>query len=192
MIGNKRYGIPAHFLQKYPKFQQNSLSCSPLELPDVHEDVGHTLVRFLYSGDYETINSPLKEGTSDLAREYRRSVFVYQASRTWGISDLEKLAKPNIESLGKGMPIFDILCTTRDVFSSLPEDETWLPKYIERSFQRLLRPGKIGYGLNGIYSTLGQSHRFDNTVMKIMLNILSHQIVSLENSLEDGKSHLAI
>ena len=63
------------------------------------EDVGHTVVQFLHTGGYETISSPLGEGTSDLAREYKRSVLVYHASRNWGLTDLEILAKQKMQHL---------------------------------------------------------------------------------------------
>jgi hypothetical protein len=46
-------------------------------LHDIYEIAGHTLVHFLYSGEYETINVPLNEDTSDIAREYKRSIFIY-------------------------------------------------------------------------------------------------------------------
>ena len=51
-------------------------------MSDVEEDIRHTVVYFLYIGGYETVGSPLDEGISDLAREYKRSVLVYYALRT--------------------------------------------------------------------------------------------------------------
>ncbi|KAL2820985.1 hypothetical protein BDW59DRAFT_164389 [Aspergillus cavernicola] len=150
-------------------------------MSDVHEDAGHTLVNFLYSGDYETINSPLDESTSDVAREYKRSVLVYQASRTYSLPDLEFLAKQKIEILGEEMSMLDILQTTRDVFSSLPEGETWLPSYIERNLQQCLKSGQPGIVLDKLYSTIGQNHHFDNAVMKMMLEILSARVLYDQN-----------
>lgn len=58
----------------------------------VDEDVGCTVVHFLYIGGYETVSPPLRGGTLDLAGEYKRSVLVYYALRTWGLTDLEVLA----------------------------------------------------------------------------------------------------
>jgi hypothetical protein len=61
-------------------------------MSNVDEDVGHTVVHFLYTGGYETVSSPLDESILDLAREYKRSVLVYHALRTWGPTDLKVLA----------------------------------------------------------------------------------------------------
>lgn len=143
-------------------------------------------MHFLYSGTYETLDSPLEEGTSDVAREHKRSILVYQASRSYGLSDLEVMAKEKIKRLGKEIPIREILEATRDVFSSLPADETWLPDYLEESLQRLLKSGR--HDLGELYDTLGQDHGFDNTVMKIMLEILSTRLLSLDNAPQESKS----
>lgn len=79
-IGHKEYGIPSGFLRSYRQLTQKSVG-SQVVLDDIDEDVGHTLVHFLYSGSYETIGAALAEGTH-VEREYRRSLSVCQASRT--------------------------------------------------------------------------------------------------------------
>lgn len=90
-------------------------------------------MHFLYSGNYETINSPLDGDKFYVAREYRRNVLVYHTSRAYKIAPLEALAKKHIEHFGEEMSMFDSLRTIAEVFSKLPEDETWLPIYIKRN-----------------------------------------------------------
>ncbi|KAJ5520690.1 hypothetical protein N7463_001143 [Penicillium fimorum] len=149
-------------------------------MPDIDEDVGHTVVHFLYTGGYETVSSPLDEGISDLAREYKRSVLVYHASRTWGLTDLEALAQQKMQHLDEELPILEILRVTRDVFSSLPADETWLPVYIQGNLQRLIKPDDPWLGLRGFYDIIGQDHQFDNAVMRMIIEILSLRIFSMK------------
>ncbi|CAI7648443.1 unnamed protein product [Penicillium glandicola] len=150
-------------------------------MPNVNEDVGHTVLHFLYTGGYETVSSPLNEGVSDLAREYKRSVLVYYASRTWGLTDLEILAKQKMEHLDEDLPILEILRVVRDVFSSLPADETWLPSYIRGNLQRLPKPEVAGLDLHAFYNILGQDHQFDNAVMKMILEMLSISLCSMKD-----------
>lgn len=119
------------------------------------------------------MSSPLDEGTSDLAREYKRSVLVYHASRTWGLTGLEIFAKQKMQHLDEEIPVLEMLRVMRDVFSSLPTGETWLPAYIQGNLQRLLRPEDPGPGLREFYNILGQDHQFDNAVMKMILEIPS-------------------
>lgn len=155
-------------------------------MSNVDEDVGHTVVHFLYTGGYETVISPLDEGTSDLTREYKRSVLVYHASRTWGLTGLEILAKQKMQHLDEEVPVLEILRVMRDVFSSLPAGETWLPAYIQGNLQRLLRPEAPGLGLREFYNILGQDHQFDNAVMKMILEILSIRLPFMKD--QHGKS----
>lgn len=157
-------------------------------MSNVDEDIGHTVVHFLYTGGYETVSSPLDEGTSDLAREYKRSVLVYHASRTWGLTDLENLAKQKMQHLDEEVPILEMLRVMRDVFSSLPADENWLPGYIQGNLQRLLKPDDPGLGLCEFYNILGQDHQFDNAVMKMILKILSIRLFHMKD--QHGKPFL--
>ncbi|KAJ9492029.1 hypothetical protein VN97_g1202 [Penicillium thymicola] len=150
-------------------------------MSNVDEDVGHTVVHFLYTGGYETVSSPLDEGTSDLAREYKRSVLVYHASRTWGLTDLEILSKQMMQRLDEEVPIIEMLRVMRDVFSSLPADETWFPGYIQGNLQRLLKPDDPGLGLRQFYNILGQDHQFDNAVTKMIIEILSLRLFSMKD-----------
>ncbi|CRL21979.1 unnamed protein product [Penicillium camemberti] len=180
-LSSKQYGIPAHFLRNYPKLTPSSPGSSTIIMPNVNEDVGHTVLHFLYTGGYETVSSPLDEGVSDLAREYKRSVLVYYASRTWGLTDLEILAKQKMEHLDEDLPILEILRVVRDVFSRLPADETWLPSYIRGNLQRLPKPEVAGLDLHAFYNILGQDHQFDNAVMKMILEMLSISLCSMKD-----------
>jgi hypothetical protein len=161
--------------------------CSEIALPDVYEDAGHTLVHFLYSGNYETIRSPSDIDTCGITGEYRRSILVYHASRKCGLPDLESLAKYYVELFGEEMSLHDILRLTRGVFSTLPEDETWLPNYIRRHLLRL-NLDKVNTNLAELYSTLGHDHQFDNAVMKMMVEILSVRLHSWDDTLKSGES----
>ncbi|KAI9042483.1 uncharacterized protein KD926_005564 [Aspergillus affinis] len=150
-------------------------------MSDIHEDVGHTMVHFLYTGGYETVNSPLDEGTSDISREYKKSVLVYHASRTYGLPELETIAKQKMKQLDEEIPILEVLQVTRDVFSSLPAGETWLPSYIGENLQRLLEPEDPALGLREFYNILGRDHQFDIVVMKMILEILSIRLFSMQD-----------
>ncbi|KAJ5279040.1 hypothetical protein N7478_004412 [Penicillium angulare] len=160
---SKRYDIPAHFLRNYPKFAPSRLGISTFILSHVDEDVGHTVIHFLYTGGYETVSSPLGGGTSDLAREYNRSVLVYHASRVWGLTDLEVLAQQKMQHFDDELPIIEILRVMRGVFSSLPAGETWLLGYIQEKLQRQLRPNDPGLDLGEFYDIIGQDH---NLIMR--------------------------
>ncbi|GLA78838.1 hypothetical protein AtubIFM55763_000730 [Aspergillus tubingensis] len=144
------------------------------------------MVHFLYTGGYETVNSPLNEGTSDISREYKKSVLIYHASRTYGLLELENLAKQKMKQLDEEVPILEVLQITRDIFPSLPAGEAWLPSYIEGKLQRLLAPEDLALGLREFYNILGRDHQFDIVVMKMIFEILSNRLLSMQD--QHGKS----
>lgn len=181
MIGDKKYGIPEHYLLKCPQLDRQSWGSFTITLSDVDEDVGHTFVHFLYSGSYETLNSALDQGTSCVAREYRRSILVYKAARLYDLPGLEVLARKYIEQFGESLPLFDILRATRDAFSRLPKDESWLPSYIKRNLQQSFMSDRSIFKRDEIYSVLGEDHDFDKAVMRMIVDIYSTDLQLLED-----------
>lgn len=57
-------------------------------LTEIDEDVGHTLVHYLYTGEYQT----LRESEHRRHTEYKRSVLVYCAASNLEIVDLGDMA----------------------------------------------------------------------------------------------------
>ncbi|GFG19063.1 hypothetical protein IFM5058_09663 [Aspergillus udagawae] len=76
-------------------------------LSEVDEEVGHPVVHFLCTGNYETLRTASQPGASKAAIKYRRSMLDYQAARDYDLYDLETYAKKYIEMFGKSMSIFD-------------------------------------------------------------------------------------
>jgi hypothetical protein len=72
----------------------------------VNEDVGHTVVHFLCTGNYETLRTASEPGASKMEIEFRRSMLVYQAAREYDLYDLETYAKKYIEVFGESMSSF--------------------------------------------------------------------------------------
>ncbi|GIJ84987.1 hypothetical protein Asppvi_003842 [Aspergillus pseudoviridinutans] len=189
-IGDKSYGIPGQYLRKCPQLDRDWSSDPNLTLTDVHEDAGHTFANFLYTGTYETTRSTLDHGTSRVATEFRRSVLVYQASRTYGLPILEALARRYLEYFGESIPILDIIIAAREVFPKLPDDETWFPSYIKRRLQQSLGTGGLKFIVKELSSCIAGEERFGFIIMKMMLDILAARLQRLDDEFnEKGKHH---
>lgn len=53
----------------------NHLHVTPsLWLDKAEEDIGHTIVNWLYTGSYQMLHDPTAQGTAKIEKEYRRSV----------------------------------------------------------------------------------------------------------------------
>ncbi|KAH2775726.1 hypothetical protein KXW38_001174, partial [Aspergillus fumigatus] len=81
LIGSsgKRYTIPENLLSKAATLPSSQdVSGSPaVILSDVDEDIGHTIMHYLYTGNYETVKPPSTSELPRRATEYTRSVFAY-------------------------------------------------------------------------------------------------------------------
>ncbi|KAL4975901.1 hypothetical protein BDW66DRAFT_136605 [Aspergillus desertorum] len=181
LIGTKRYGIPVYYLQSVPQLKRH-LDRSPgaqVVLSDVDEDIGHTLIHFLYTGRYETLDSG-----RNLAREYRRSALAYQVAKRYGLLGLEAAATKHIEHFGASVHLQDVLETAREVFPDLPTDEMWFKDYLKRYFASSFNRYRHFFQQEELFNAIGQSTSFDRTIMQLTVNILFARISELEETVE--------
>ncbi|KAJ5117768.1 hypothetical protein N7448_011400 [Penicillium atrosanguineum] len=178
-IGDKKYGIPESHVRNHSQLH-NHIRHSKIKLSDVPEDIGHTLVHFLYSGTYETLNLPLSEDTSYVAREHLRSVLVYRASRQYNLTDLGIMARKYMKHYGEAMSVVEILRSTSKVFSKLPDDENWLSEYVKEALQRSFMSAKSPFNVRDILGLCGDDLCFHTAVMRFVVEILSSHVQDLE------------
>ncbi|KAL4737888.1 hypothetical protein BDV11DRAFT_190617 [Aspergillus similis] len=181
VIGKKRYGIPVHHIQGIPQIRAQ-YGWGPEDaiiLADVDEDVGHTVVHFLYTGQYETLDAQC-----DRVREYRRSVLAYQAATTYGIFGLEAVASKYIEHFGALMQLEDILGAAQEVFRKLPYDEVWFRNYLKEYFVQSFKENMHFFHREEFANSVGRCPRLDRTIMQLTVEILSARIAELENTVE--------
>lgn len=178
-IGAKAYTILKSHIEKYPLLSHGSVT-SQVRLPEVAEDIGHTLVHFLYTGTYETINSPLDATVSLVEREYERSVMVYHASRVYEILDLEILARKYIEYFGEAISISGIQHSTKMIFSNLPEDEVWLPDYLKGVLQQSFASNNSRFDFDHMPGVFDDHDSFNSALMRSVIEILASHVENLE------------
>jgi hypothetical protein len=125
-------------------------------------------------------------------------MLVYQVAREYDSYDLETYAKKYIEMFGESMSIFDIMEAAREVYSKLPKDETWLDKYINKQLRIVFSTDTNIFQREEFYLDVGKDSVFDNTVMRMVVNIYSEVLprqvtetiteggVAEEGAVEDG------
>ncbi|PVH92840.1 hypothetical protein DM02DRAFT_542797, partial [Periconia macrospinosa] len=101
-----------------------------LELKDLDEDTGHTVVHYLYTDLYQTLNTPgiLKDDEV----EYKRSVLAYSAAKLYSLDGLAKHAVKVIEELDKHMSVFKTLDACRRAYQHHPFEDEWLFQYLRK------------------------------------------------------------
>jgi hypothetical protein len=108
-----------------------------------------------------------------MATEYRRSMLVYQAARKYDIYGLQTYAKKYIEMFSESMSIFGRMEVAREIYSQLPQDETWLTSYIEKQLQIAFSLDTNIFQREEFYDGVGRDPAFDKAVMRMVVNIYS-------------------
>jgi hypothetical protein len=107
-------------------------------LPELDLHTAHTLVHYLYTGKYQSLNT-LASSDKVIPEVYKLGAGVYCAAARYKLPGLAELAQNKLKSLDEEMSIFDILTVARDhAFPLLPEDDVWYPSYIEESLNNAM------------------------------------------------------
>lgn len=149
-----------------------------LDLRHVSEDTAHTLVHYLYTGDYQILEAKEVSANEQAIVEFKSSLGVYAASRAFALPALETAAKTSIERLGKNVPAPDRLGAAMEAYPDPGEDDTWFSDYVKGCISALLQdlPATLRYGS---LVFLDQMPTFAKIIVKSALEIASENTTHL-------------
>ncbi|KAL9101670.1 MAG: hypothetical protein Q9163_003091 [Psora crenata] len=159
-----------------------------IRLPEFEDDIGHTLVHYLYTSTYQTLKEPRVSSRVERAIEHDRSVFVYCAARKYGLGGLEVLAKNNIEKFDNDISIFDFLDTAQEVYPKLPDDEIWFPKYFENKVKAAFKADETLFKEKAFYDRIGQVAAFDKAVVKSIIGAYDRKTAEIISRTETASA----
>ena len=148
---------------------------SVIELPEVDESIGHTLVHYLYTGNYETLD--LGHWSKEL-KAYKISVRSYCVARKYGLGGLVELAQKQVENISKGISIFDMLDIAREVYKKLPDDETWFAFYLKEEIKAAFKKDGELFTSGAFLKRVGGVKKLDKFLVKSIAEIYSDLLVS--------------
>ncbi|PWY80100.1 hypothetical protein BO83DRAFT_203406 [Aspergillus eucalypticola CBS 122712] len=133
----RKFSIPEYYLKQspvfadilstYPNFITRTTPC--IALPDIDDDITHTIVHYLHTGTYQT----LRHSGDWTKTEYRRSVLAYAAASKYELSGLLTLSKKYMQKLDKDLSIFDVLSVARKAITKIPDWDQWFFSVYVRS-----------------------------------------------------------
>jgi hypothetical protein len=172
-----RYIVPEFLVKQSPKWLAPThwpgIFGRTIELPRVDEDIGHTLVHFLFSGEYQTLKPEGASGPLNNALEYRRAILVYYAAREYKLDGLVDHAKRKMEVYSEDLSIFQILDITSDVYSELPDGETWFPDYLKTQIKEAFTLNETIFAQEEFLDQIGKTPAYSKALAKIMVDILT-------------------
>jgi hypothetical protein len=159
----------------FPSTPFDPFSGRTIELPQVDEDIGHTLVHYLYTGTYQTLKS---QGVSCPLTEYRRGILVYCVARLYELNGLADHAIRIIGLFDKMLSIFQVLDIASNVYPKLLEDETWLPDYLKTKIGAAFKADETIFSQERFLNHIGEATAFTKALVKIMVGIYTEKITS--------------
>jgi hypothetical protein len=143
-------------------------------LPHLDEVTAHTLVHYLYTGQYQAFDL-VDEAVIDRTRAaYKHATCVYCTALQYGLPELAELAKEKIPSLSKEVAIFDIMSVAREhAFPNLPEAETWYPAHVEDAIKNAVDSDPELFVKPEFVDQVEGDRRFRQVVMKAVVKISS-------------------
>ncbi|BCS00279.1 uncharacterized protein AKAW2_50620A [Aspergillus luchuensis] len=97
--------------------------------PEVDDDIGHTFIHYLYTGDYQTLKPASTSNMPWRAIEYRRSVLAYSAGTRCGVDGLVHHGRKYMQIFDKDVSLFDMIDLGRECFPRIDEDR-WYSEYL--------------------------------------------------------------
>lgn len=146
----------------------------------MNEDVGHTLVHYLYTGTFQTLQSP--EDDDDLTAELKKNVHLYGVANKYGLAGLKGLALEKIQNQEGLGDIFDILETIKEASKTLLKDDLGLKPYIKRELEVAFESDNALFGKERFIELFGEAKQFDRILMRIVADIYSEKIAQISQN----------
>ncbi|RAH66009.1 uncharacterized protein BO66DRAFT_442555 [Aspergillus aculeatinus CBS 121060] len=188
----RKHSVPEYYLRQspiftdilstYPHFITKTVPCIPL--PDVDDDLIHTVVHYLHTGSYQTLRPA---GGSDWTKtEYRRSVLVYGAAARYELLGLQTLARKYLQKLDTHLSIFDVLGVARKVYgggkgSTIPDYDPWFFEvYVRGKMADAFVEDRDLFERPRFQYLLGAETGFDRFLVQALVWIYEARIAELE------------
>ncbi|PYH40563.1 uncharacterized protein BP01DRAFT_387231 [Aspergillus saccharolyticus JOP 1030-1] len=185
----RQYSIPEYYLRQspiftdilrtYPHFITKTVPCIPL--PEVDDDIVHTVVHYLHTGSYQTLRPA---GGSDWTKtEYRRSVLVYGVAAKYELVGLQTLARKYLQKLDTHLSIFDVLGVARKVYGGkvIPDYDPWFfDDYVRGKMADAFVEDRDLFERPRFQYLLGAETGFDRFLVQALVSIYEARIQELE------------
>lgn len=149
-----------------------------ISLPDLDENIGHTLVHYLYTGTYETINIRSNlSGTNDHT-EFKQAVSVCVAAQTYHLPGLQELARKEANRLGMHLDVFEAVDAVGQNYRKFGEVMIWLSDYLEEKIKAAFHEDHTAFVKTPLLDRSSNSD-LNSFLAQCVLNLYSEKISTL-------------
>jgi hypothetical protein len=166
-----------------------------MRFPELDEDIGHTFIHYLYTGDYQTLKPSSTRGMPVHTIGYSRSVLAYHVGRQYGLDGLADHGRKYIQIFDRDVQISDIIAVGRKYFPRITEDP-WFSQYLTSKIMAIFETKEGIFQQEEFYHGFGEAPDFDKFLGKVMAKAYTYKISSLRDVLGsksmDNRSTLAV
>lgn len=150
-----------------------------IRLPDVHEDVGHTLVHYLHTGQYQVLKA---QETQASAAKYLMNIRLYYTARDYDLTGLKALARDQLEDLVDQVSVDD--CLTAAWVLDYPND-VWLYEHVRSKLKADFATDPTLFSQEVFTKNIGGDEDFSRALVKMMVEIYTEKLESMTVAVTD-------
>lgn len=163
------YSVPIRLIEGVPELEaRQDFEMDPIIwLTEIDEDVGHTLVHYLYTGEYQT----LRKSKHKRHTEYKRSVLVYCAASNLEMVGLGDMALGHMEHFANSVDIYQILNMAKMVYSKMPCWDVWYYDHIETRLEAAFHADESIFEKPEFLNCFGGDRELDKVMVETMVSL---------------------
>ncbi|KAI9651807.1 MAG: hypothetical protein M1829_002437 [Trizodia sp. TS-e1964] len=119
------------------------ININNINAPDIHNNLAHTIVHFLVTGNYETLTpeNPSYATAQRNEEKYQRELRLYSVARNHGLAGLEELIKIKLETFALTNTLLPLLKPLEEIYLTSLNGDVWLTDYIKSGIRTILSGG---------------------------------------------------
>jgi hypothetical protein len=173
------YYVPKGLLQ-VPQWIESTSWMDSIALPDVHKDIGHILVHYLYTGLYQSLKINVDTPTTQASFEFRRAFLTCSTADTYNLPKLKQLAKHEMECHGTKLSIVEIVEAIKGDLVDFDRNN-WFFEYLHEKTRAAFREDYTVFATDTFLNNL-DSTALNKLMMKFVLELYNEKISSILNA----------
>jgi hypothetical protein len=180
----EQYHVPQGLLQNHQWIASLSPWNQAVQLPDVAKATGHTLVHYLYTGTYQTLDDVEASPKEQTRIEFRRAISAYTVGETHNLHGLQQLARQEIGRLDAGMDIFDIVEASKDEYSKLPTNTFWFHDLLNEKMKTAFDEDHTVFVKDGFFNSIDDI-TLTRVLIRRLMELYNDKISGLEPAAQE-------
>lgn len=172
----KRYTIHEGILSRYPQLKRvgdSDLSGFTIELPEVYENNGHTLVHYLFTQTYQSLSLQSDGGNVD---ELKRIANLCAIATKYKIDGLMIMSQAKIQEIADAVAIFEVLAAAKEFYRVLKKEDAWFAHFIKGKIHAALASDANFLTTDRFLELCGGAKTFDRSLLRIVAEICTENM----------------